>query len=59
MEGVREGEFGVRILYAGVIFPNQIQRTQNFKGGGAGFGGGGCKVQFWGSFLYVMCFVGT
>ena len=32
--GVREGGFGIRILYAGVIFPSKIQRIKNFKRGG-------------------------
>ena len=33
-EGVREGGFGARILFAGVIFPSKIQCIKSFRGGG-------------------------
>ena len=33
-EGVREGGFGARILYVGIISPSKIQCIKNFRGGG-------------------------
>ena len=48
-EGVREGGFGARILYAGVIFPSEIQRMKNFnliRGEVSGSGGGGLRSNF-------------